>query len=59
METEHIESFHQYLNTINSSIQFTKEIEVLSASQNLNWASSITSTKHYKTMDFLDILYVL
>ena len=27
METEHIESFHQYLNTINSSIQFTKEIE--------------------------------
>ena len=29
METEHIESFHQYLNTINSSIQFTKEIEAL------------------------------
>ena len=27
METEHIESFHKYLNTINSSIQFTKEIE--------------------------------
>ena len=27
METEHIESFHQYLNTINSSIQFTKGIE--------------------------------
>ena len=25
METEHIESFHHYLNTINSSIQFTKE----------------------------------
>ena len=27
METEHIEFFRQYLNTINSSIQFTKEIE--------------------------------
>ena len=27
IETEHLEFFHQYHNTINSSIQFTKEIE--------------------------------
>ena len=111
METEHNESFHLYLNTINSSIQFTKEIEasgslaflgfffvvrrmalfllmftgnaripvdiylihltilllkssalpetstqepiISSTNQNINWPSSITSTKHYKTMDFL------
>ena len=109
METEHIESFHQYLNTINSSIQFTKEIEASGSlaflevflhreadgsfstyvyskpthtgrylpytshhpttqklsiartlysradniinKQKINWPSSITSTKHYKTMD--------
>ena len=113
METEHIEFFHRYLNTINSSIQFRKEIEALgslafldvflhreangsfplmftgsphipvdiylihltilplkssalpepstqepiipSTSQNINRPSSITSTKHYKTMDFLYI----
>ena len=30
MEMEHIDFFHQYLNTINSLIQFTKEIEASS-----------------------------
>ena len=30
METENIESFRLYLNTINSSVWFTKEIKALS-----------------------------